>query len=386
MAAYLQMGSDTESLVGEEDLEGYEGIVLSPVNRKPEEISGDVVSFRKRGFFDIVLDPQLYLPHSDRGCLHSHSYFPKDLDTADTTSDAWWMDLVTSLAACATQYRVDAVASPAVLPKVWTDDYFGRCRDTASQLKQNLNGFNLRSLATVLVGIEQLALPESRLRVSSILSDANTDGYYVVIVSETPPRREFSDDAELLGVMLLIDELESSGKEVLVSHCSSDMILFKAAGATHCASGKFFNLRRFTKSRYEEPSKGGKQLAYSFQHSLMAFLRGADLLRLQNEGMGHLIGTFASNNYWSEKIAEQWRADPKQPWLRLSWRQYLSWFLKTENAIEPGKIEIVAEWLRNAEDNWLELEDRNILLSEPRNDGKWIRPWRQALNDFAKTK
>ena len=386
MPAYLQMGNDTENLVGEKDLEGFEGIVLSPVNREPLEIRSDIVDFRRKGFFDIVLDPQLYLPHSERGCLQSHAYFPSDLDTADIQSDAWWTKVVADLVECAKQYRVDAIASPVVLPKVWSDDYFGRCRDTASALKEGLTGSALRTLTTVMVSLEQLTAPEARLRIASILSDAAADGYYLVIVSETPPRSELSDDTELLGLMLLIAELESSGREVLVSHCSSDMILFKAAGASHCASGKFFNLRRFTKSRYEEPSKGGKQLAYSFQHSLMAFLRESDVLRLQNEGRGKLIGSLASNNYWSEQIAEQWREDPTKPWLGLSWRQYLSWFWQTENLVSQADSKLVGDWLREAEQNWLDLEDQNILFAEPRNDGKWIRPWRLALNDFLKRK
>jgi hypothetical protein len=48
------------------------------------------------------------------------------------------------------------------------------------------------------------------------------------------------------------------------------MILWKAAGATNCATGKFFNLRRFTISRFEEPdSSGGGQLGYWFEKALL---------------------------------------------------------------------------------------------------------------------
>ncbi len=36
MSAYLQMGHDTENLVGEADLEEFRGIILSPVNREPD--------------------------------------------------------------------------------------------------------------------------------------------------------------------------------------------------------------------------------------------------------------------------------------------------------------------------------------------------------------
>jgi hypothetical protein len=49
-------------------------------------------------------------------------------------------------------------------------------------------------------------------------------------------------------------------------------------------------------------------------------------------------------------------------------------------AQEP--VGLVQGWLKNAEENWLALEDQNVLLDEPRNDGSWIRPWRQAINRF----
>jgi hypothetical protein len=161
------------------------------------------------------------------------------------------------------------------------------------------------------------------------------------------------------------------------------MLLFKAAGASHCATGKFFNLRRFTRSRYEDPASGGGQLAYWFEHSLIAFLRRADLRRLKESGFEHLIGANASDNYWSQRIIEQFISDPQKAWVGLGWRQYLSWFCKTESVIAAQEPQdLVHGWLKGAEENWLALEDRNVLFDEPRNNGNWIRPWRQALNRF----
>ncbi len=40
--------------------------------------------------------------------------------------------------------------------------------------------------------------------------------------------------------------------------------------------------------------------------------------------------------------------------------------------------------LQQAENNWLALQDRDVLFEEPRNNGSWVRPWRQALADFRK--
>ena len=236
-----------------------------------------------------------------------------------------------------------------------------------------------------MVNVAHLTQKESPLRIASILSESEPSGYYLVIVTDIDPRRELSNSNELVGAMNLIAELEATEQPVLVSHCSSDVLLFKAAGASNCATGKFFNLRRFTRSRYEEPGGGGGQLAYWFEHSLLAFLRGPDILRLREQGYERLIGAQASENYWSRLILDQFRETPEAAWVAYGWRQYLSWFGKTEvtlSSTEP--IKVVGEWLKAAEQNWLALEDDSTLFDERRNSGQWIRPWRQALAQFAR--
>lgn len=387
MTAYLQMGHDTENLVGAKDLEEFRGIVLSPVNRGPNKLVNYVGSFRGKGDFDIVLDPQLYFPGGRRGKLPDQSYYPDDLDTADFSSDSWWNSILKPLASFAMVLGVDAVASPVVHPKTWNDDYFARCARTSSRLTQYLSGSRIRVLTTVMVDIEYVVDMEALLRMASILSGADTSGYYLVIVTDLDPRRELSDTDELVGIMLLTRELENTGKPVLVSHCSSDMILLKAAGASHCASGKFFNLRRYTKSRFTEPISGGGQLPYWFEHSLLAFLRGPDVLRLLDSGYDNLVGTLHSGNYWSSQILNIFGAASPTSWVALGWRQYLSWFCKTEQTLRAGNPrELVRDWLRTAEDNWHNLDDDDILFDEIRNDGTWIRRWRQSLIRFTRVR
>lgn len=385
MSAYLQMGHDTENLVGEVDLDEFVGVVLSPVNRDTPTLAENVQIFRARGHYDIVFDPQLYLPTSERGRLPSQPYFPADLDTADLSSGGWWTGLVGKLVPCVTSLNVDAVASPVVLPKMWSDDYFALCAETSGKLAAALSSANTRTLTTVMVNFNEMGEKDRALRIASIVSEADCAGYYLVIVSDIEPRRELTGEDQLAGVMKLIHELEKTGQPVLVSHCSSDMILFKAAGARHCATGKFFNLRRFTKSRYEEPGGGGGQLAYWFEHSLLAFIRGTDLLRLEENGLGYLVGVTASNNYWAQKIREQFATNPRAAWVALGWRQYLSWFGKTELTVSAtDSLSIVQAWLKSSEDNWRILEDAGVLMDEPRNDGSWIRSWRQAAVKFKK--
>ena len=385
MSAYFQMGHDTENLIGETDLKEFEGIILSPVNRTPEELTQNIPAFREKGNFDIVLDCQLYFPRSSREKLNQHPYFPSDLDTADISSNSWWNNMINRLSDYAAKLGVDGVTSPVIFPRIWNDDYYARCADVCSNLYEKLSKIKINTLATLMVDLKKLADEDYTFRLASIMSNASCAGFYLVFYIDTEPRRELAFSEELFGAMMVIKELKNTGLSVIISFCSSDMILFKAAGADHCASGKFFNLRRFTTSRWEEPSQGGGVLPYWFEHSLLAFIREADILRLLREGHADLIERTHSRNYWSNRILTQFKKEPGKAWVGLSWRHYLSWFGKTEMEITNGNpIQIVKDWLKIAEKNWLMLEDEEILFEEPRNNGSWMRPWRQAIAKFSK--
>lgn len=386
MSAYHHMGHDTENLIGEKNLDEYAGIILSPVNRPPQNLRDNIINFKEKGEYDIILDPQLYFPKSERGFLREYPYFPSDFDTADMTSPSWWNHTIKLLADFAKNLNVSTVVSPVVQPKIWNPDYYSLCASISEELSGNLQKNAIRVLSTIMVNVTELTDTNNVMEIASIISDTDSDGFYIIFVSDIEPRREISDETEIYGMMCLIKELGNTRRPVFVGHCSSDILLFKAAGASACSTGKFFNLRRFTKSRYEEPATGGGQLPYWFEHSLLAFLREADILRLLHENFQDFVSTHHSNNYWGKEILEHFELTPEKAWLALSWRQYLNWFGKVELELSTADpISTVQKWLKRAEENWLVLEDNDLLFDEPRNNGAWLRPWRQALIRFKKT-
>jgi hypothetical protein len=380
MTAYLQMGHDTENLVGETDLEEFRGIILSPVNRPPDKLRESVPIFRQRGDYDIILDPQLYVPRAQRENLNQQPYFPDAFDTSDFSMPQGWTSVVNDLARFAKQLGIDGVASPVIMPRRWTDEFYDTCVETSHMLSQALD--SCRVLTTCLVSLADMVDSNRARQIASILTRHDTKGFYVVLDSEIEPRRELTDADGLLTFMSLISLLQRYAP-VTVAFSYSDMLLYKAAGATNCATSKFFNLRRFTMSRFDEPpAGGGGQLPYWFEHNLLAFIREADIRRLQRDGYRDIIGGSYSNSRSGRQVLDFLTSNPGDSWLGKSWRQYLSWFGKTEQEVSAEGIGSVREWLKAAERNWQQLDEDEVLMDEPRNDGSWIRPWRQALRDF----
>jgi hypothetical protein len=383
MSSYIQMGHDSENLVGVPGLEGFSGLILSPVNRSEAELARHIPEFRKKGEFDLILDPQLYCPRVERGQLQNHRYFPQDLDTTDFSSSGWWRKLIKLLVAEAKALGVNAVCSPALLPGKYSSDYYTVSVEAFSILAEEV-GDAAKPVQTVCVSLKELALPADALRIASIVSSQKPPLVYIVVEANTPPRQEIEDAQNIFSLMVLVGALEKSGCPTLVSHCSSDMVLMKTAGASNCATGKFFNLRRFSRSRFDEPQEGGGgQLPYWFEQGLFSFLRRADIARLQRSGFDNFLCVGGSNNSFGAQIFEQFSNEPSKAWLALSWRQYLSWVEITEKHLDSNEAPVtVASWLKDAEGKWGQLESNEILLEEARNDGRWIRPWRQALADF----
>lgn len=387
MSAYMQMGYNTENLVGVAGLEDYKGIILSPTNRNPSELQQNVSNFRGKGTFELVLDPQLYFPKTERERLREHPYFPDDLDTADTYSPEWWLGISEKVVDFATSIGCDALCTPVVCPKVYNTGFYSVCIEVANSIYSFSKIKDMRLYQSVMIDLPSITDTDLLFKFSSIVSNTPADGFYVVFSSDREPRREFSDSDELFSAMAFIKLLSGIGKSIIIANCSSDMILFKSAGATHCATGKYFNLRRFTPSRFEEPTKegGGGQLPYWFEHNLLAFIRESDLLRLQRDGYKDLIGGLHSNNEWAKAITRQFEDEPGKAWVGLSWRHFLSWFAKTELILnDEHSIEHVRAWTKSAEEAWLKLENDDIFMEEARNDGSWLRPWRQAISRFRK--
>lgn len=379
MSVYHQMGHDSENLLWTEELSQFRGAILSPVNYDQAKVAGQIEWARERDDFETLFDPQLYVPNSERGCLREWPYFPTDVDTADLTSDAWWNGILDALVGVCAEIRPTTVCSPVVLPGTYPDDYFARMVNIGDQLCTRLAGTDLRPVQSAVVGLPDLATSGRPMAIASILSRSRTNHIYLVLVSLTEPRREIAEVEEIKGAMRLIAALRAAGVEVTVGFSSSDVVLWKAAGASNCATGKFFNLRRFTRTRFEEPrGQGGGQLPYWFEESVMAFLRQSDVQRILPMNLANLA---PSVNPFGEQIRAQLASEPERAWLALAWRQFLFWFADIEARLESGAV-APAALLRNADSNWRILDDSDVLLEERRNDGGWIRPWRRALTEF----
>jgi hypothetical protein len=328
--------------------------------------------------FEVILDPQLYYPKSEMGCLPTWDYFPKDVETADVSSYEWWQRLVDDLVASMEDLKPDAICSPARVPRTYPDSFFEHLVEVSDYLTGKLAGRNVESILTLVVQLSDISQVGRSMTIASIVSRAKCDRVFIVFVSDVEPRRELSNPEELKGAMRLIAALEEAGMPCLVGFCSTDLVLWKNAGASSCATGKFFNLRRFTLKRFAEPAAGGGQLPYWFEESLLAFIRQSDLIRVQQK---NLVSESSLANPFGAEIFTTFSAN--EPWVALSWRQYMWWFCDVERRLSEGGVS-ARDLVEIADASWAALEKPpRVFMEERANDGLWTRQWLRALEELA---
>ncbi len=274
MAVYHQMGHDSENLV--RDVAGYQGVVLSPVNADSERVRTLMTEHAGSGL-EFVFDSQMYFPRSEREKLRTWSYFPEDVETANLGELAWWSRLNQRLTDTCRDLGARAVCSPTIVPNSFPASFYRLSIDIGADLVRTANDLDV--LQTLVVPLPELSEFQRVMEIASIVSAAKTNRIYVIFLVNLEPRREIVESLWLTGALRLLSELRDAGMSTLVGCCGPEAILYTVAGATACATGKFFNLRRFTPGRFDEPSGGGGQLAYWFEESFLAYLREPDLVR-----------------------------------------------------------------------------------------------------------
>jgi len=181
MAVYHQMGHHSNNLIDLPGMSAYAGAIFSAINCTETEAAEQISEVRdtKKGF-EIVFDPQLYVPASDRGKLKKWPYFPKDVDTADLSAATWWSELNTKLASVCQKLKVDTVCSPVVIPRVFDDKYYSNSTRVGTELVSLFKRRDINVLQTALVNMAELASSDRALEIGSIISQTGAERIYLV--------------------------------------------------------------------------------------------------------------------------------------------------------------------------------------------------------------
>jgi hypothetical protein len=378
MAAYLQMGHDSWNLLDDDSLSSFGGIVLSPVNDDQGKVTERLARLGKRvDDLEVVFDPQLYNPASDKGQLPNWSYFPSDFETGMKGDLPWWSTVAGKVIQAASSVKADIVCSPAFHPKQFSDDYYRLIVSIADTTKSIARDSDIETQITAIVPMSGLVVPARASAIASILSSSDCDRIYLMFVDDNPAREQYKD-SEALPTAIHLVRLLSEVMRVQVAFCSHDAVLWKFAGAHDITSGKFMNLRRYSPKRWnEDETTGGTQISYWNEGSMLTLLRDADVLMLDRDG--YFNNENFSSNPVSTEIIEILRSRSGAPWQAKSWRQYLRWLSNID--AELASPESANSYLELADREWDTFSKKRLKFVDRFNDGTWVRAWLNACSE-----
>lgn len=375
MGAYFQLGHDSWNLIDDGDTGRFAGMILSPVNSGPSEVSDRLTRLGSgREGLEVILDPQLYNPSSNRGRLSEWSYYPADFETADRSATRWWVERSREIVADAKNLGLDAICSPAYLSRNYDDDYYRFTVDIADATRAEAKQAGLDTLLTAIIPVRDLANPNRAFEIASILSASDCDRIYLTFLCEDIPQREPIVDGSGLATAVHLVRLLSGQMRVHVACCAHDLVLWKFAGATDVSTGKFMNLRRFSPSRWNEDDTNGRVISYWNEGLLLTLLRDQDVVRLVRAGWYE--GKTFHDNPATERIMATLKSSSGEAWLAQSWRQYLRWVSIVEAEWNDSTIAMSA--LESSDRAWGDLVRTRIQFTDRFNDGVHVRTWLNA--------
>jgi hypothetical protein len=236
-----------------------------------------------RNDLEVILDPQLYNPAANKGKLGEWAYYTADFETADHHDEAWWVARGREVISTGAALGVDAVCSPALLPRQYSDDYYRFVVDIANETSAIADENGIETLLTVIVNLRDLANPNRAFEIASILTESNCDRLYLSFLSEDVLQREPLRDAAALATAVHLIRLLSASMRVHVAFCAHDLVMWKFAGAKDISTGKWMNVRRFSPGRWQEEDGMGRQVPYWNEGPLLTLIRDQEVLRLNRE-------------------------------------------------------------------------------------------------------
>jgi len=381
MGVFHQMGHLSKNLLLEEDLLLFKGAILSPVNEDFNSMN-KIIQSRRDNQFEMIFDPKIYYPPSHIRYLSGWEYFPDDNIRNIREFKNWQRSKIEILKRKILELQPDSVLSPAYIPSSFSDEYYHTIVDLRERFSNQLSVEGINIIQTLIVNLSNLTDMNRVAEIASICSSGTCKRAFLILISNIPPRYELDNFEEIFGAIKLINYLEQAEIRVIVGFSSSDIILWKYAGASDCSSGKFFSLRRFTLPKIKAQKGGGGQVPYWFEESLMAFIREQDLIKITKAG---ILSPSSIRNPYGNRILHSLHGENEPKWLSLSWRQYLYWFADFEMRFVKGLIDSIT-LLSNAQQKWNRLRNENILMEEYQNNGEWIQVWLRALTEFKKIK
>jgi hypothetical protein len=222
-------------------------VVLSPRDLNGEQLVRLASSLNQLPNARVLLDPQVYLPHSDHERLCSHDYWPQDYETGGFWQGTGVAKLVGKLSALNVALGTSAFVLPGLLAATVNDDWLAVQQIVLDEARTADHQQPL--YMTVALSADAAKDQDQIAALLEASSRWDPVGYY--IVCEHPNGAYLVEDPDwLANVLDLVAGLKLAGKRVVLGYCNHQMLLAASAKADVLCSGTWMNVRSFPPDKF----------------------------------------------------------------------------------------------------------------------------------------
>ncbi|MCC7179566.1 MAG: hypothetical protein IT177_14395 [Acidobacteria bacterium] len=220
--------------------------VLSPRDLNGDQLKRLAVSLKALPNARVLVDPQVYLPHSDHERLCSHDYWPRDYQTGAFWVGTGLSHLVDRLCALNDELGSSAFIVPGLLAQRIDDDWLATQRLVLEEASSKAQRPIFMTLA---LGADAVKDQDQITQLLDAAADWKPDGYY--LVCEHPGGKYLVDDPDwLANVLDLVAGLKLLNRYVMLGYCNQQMLIAASAKADAICSGTWMNVRSFPPDKF----------------------------------------------------------------------------------------------------------------------------------------
>ncbi len=388
MKLYAQHGhgkSDKIDRAFESEL--LDGVILGPVNEKPESLTGCVYKYSElQPQPDVLIDPQVYvslLSNPKEGNLPLYEdFYESNLSIRDFTPRR-----IAKLVASTINFQINIPVTHLVSPTILLDSFTNRSAQIAQFLAQesleyhSAAGDDRPLLLSFVFNESALSSSDQVTEFLDTISLYTPAGFYLVVARSAGRYQQFFPWERMAEWLLILYSLGIRNRfDVVCGYTDFLGVPACAAGATAAATGWFNTLRQFEVKRFQ-PSTGGAPAKE--RYSSAPLLNSIFLQELINCYDAGVVNEVLTNTPYDRRFRNKWPTSEDWP-ADISTLHHWATLRQLFDSIEGKtrqRVEQVEEKIGGAQDLYARLKGEGLQFDPATGPGH-LRDWAEGLKAF----
>jgi len=372
-----------------EDEECGDGLVLSPVHQKRNEVERLDKKTKSRSIFD----PQFYLPNSQKAKLNTYSFFPEAITPDSFSTEDFGLVAFQAARECI-EFQVANNFSRLIIPARYFDQMYTNFTDrqdsyTVHPFLKALSHTKSKKPVYLTIPLTSHMVIDKNFR-TRILNWATSfpeiTGVYVMTAPHDQSAKQVQSDEFLFAYMEFLLQLRRADLEVLVGYCNTEGLLYLLVDGCDITFGTFENTRMFSIDKFllsDEERRGPRPRIFSA--GLLNWIQLGYAKEIMEEDKVLWEKIYDRTDYGDRVLKLPGEPNFNQPML------YKHHFLAFSSVVDELRALPVIERyknirnrLRKAEELYKEIENLPMDL-EVHSRGTHVQPWLKAVNKFYRT-